>query len=131
MPLRQLTQVLRDVSGAADPRLLVGPRTVDDAGVVLLGGGEGAPAADARALVQTVDYFPPIVDDPWYYGAIAAANALSDVYAMGGRPLSALNLAGFPDGFDEGWIREIFRGGFEKVRESGAVVAGGHTVQVV
>jgi selenide,water dikinase len=80
-------------------------------------------------LVQTVDYFPPVLDDPYLYGAVAAANAISDVYAMGGKPLSVLNLAGFPADFPDEWIREILRGGFDKVRESGAVVAGGHTVR--
>jgi selenide,water dikinase len=124
----QLTQVLRDLNLEADERLLVGPQTVDDAGVVLLGEAEGV-AAPGVALVQTVDYFPPVLDDPYLYGAVAAANALSDVYAMGGRPLSALNLAGFPKGFPAEWIQEIFRGGFEKIREAGAVVAGGHTVE--
>lgn len=127
MPMGQLTQVLRDVNPELDPRLLVGPQSVDDAGVVLLGPDEGAP--DGLALVQTVDYFPPVLDDPYLYGAVAAANSLSDVYAMGGRPISALNLAGFPADFDEGWIRDIFRGGFDKVREAGAVIAGGHTVR--
>ena len=81
------------------------------------------------ALVQTVDYFPPVVDDPYAYGAIAAANSLSDVYAMGGKPFTALNIAGIPKGFPEEWTAEIFRGGFEKIRESGALVVGGHTVQ--
>jgi selenide, water dikinase len=127
MPMGQLTQVLRDVNPEADPRLLVGPQTVDDAGVVLLGPEDGAP--DGIALVQTVDYFPPVLDDPYLFGAVAAANALSDVYAMGGRPISALNLAGFPKGFSPEWVREIFRGGFDKVAEAGAVIAGGHTVE--
>ena len=127
MPMGQLTQVLRDVNPELDPRLLVGPQTVDDAGVVLLGPDEGVPGG--LALVQTVDYFPPVLDDPYLYGAVAAANSLSDVYAMGGRPISALNLAGFPADFDEGWVRDIFRGGFDKVREAGAVIAGGHTVR--
>ncbi len=126
MPMGQLTQVLRDVDPERDARLLVGPQTVDDAGVVLLGEAEGVPGG--LALVQTVDYFPPVLDDPYLYGAVAAANSLSDVYAMGGRPISALNLAGFPGDFDPGWVRDIFRGGFDKVREAGAVVAGGHTV---
>lgn len=123
MPMGQLTQVLRDVQPAHDPRLLVGPQTVDDAGVVVFDG------AGDIALVQTVDYFPPVLDDPYLYGAVAAANALSDVYAMGGKPLSALNLAGFPADFSEDWVHEIFRGGFDKVTEAGAVIAGGHTVR--
>jgi len=109
--------VLREVSTGKDERLLVGPESFDDAGIVELRGVEGLPADTQVALVQTVDYFPPVVDDPWYYGAIAAANSLSDVYAMGGKPLSALNLAGIPKEFPKDWTREIFRGGFEKMRE--------------
>ncbi len=127
--MRQLTQVLRDTLDSSDKRLLVGPEGIDDAGVVLLGESEGLSADCETALVQTVDYFPPVVDDPYFYGAIAAANALSDVYAMGGKPLSALTTAGFPKGFDIKLIEAIFRGGFDKVREAGALVAGGHTVQ--
>jgi selenide,water dikinase len=120
--------VLRGVSTGKDERLLVGPETFDDAGIVELRGVEGLPPDTQVALVQTVDYFPPVVDDPWYYGAIAAANALSDIYAMGGKPLSALNLAGIPRDFPKEWTSEIFRGGFEKMREARCVVAGGHTV---
>lgn len=112
-----------------DERMLVGPLTVDDAGVVVLGEAEGVSAGSRCALVQTVDYFPPVVDDPYWYGAIAAANSLSDVYAMGGRPFSALNLAGFPKDFPAEWISKILRGGFDKMREAGAMVVGGHTVQ--
>ncbi len=91
---------------------------------------EGGPA-----LVQTVDFFTPIVDDPYLYGQIAAANALSDVYAMGGRPLTALAIAAFPqtafpeDGLDIGTIAAIFLGGFDKLREAGVALLGGHTVQ--
>jgi selenide,water dikinase len=129
MPQGQLAQVLRGVLKPADARLLVGPSSIDDAGVILLGESEGLPAEAGIALVQTVDYFPPVVDDPYLYGAIAAANALSDVYAMGGRAFSVLNLAGFPKDFPPEWITEIFRGGFDKVDEAGAIVAGGHTVQ--
>jgi selenide,water dikinase len=82
------------------------------------------------ALVQTVDFFTPIVDDPFTYGQIAAANSLSDVYAMGGRPVTALAIAGFPDGvLDPDTIRQIFRGGFEKLREAGVALLGGHTVR--
>jgi selenide, water dikinase len=121
--------VLRELQGQKDDRLLVGPLTYDDAGVVVLGEGEGLPRGSRIGLVQTVDFFPPVVDDPWYYGAIAAANALSDVYAMGGRPISALNIAGFPKDFPAEWIAAILRGGYAKIAESGAVVAGGHTVQ--
>ena len=86
---------------------------------------EGGPA-----LVQTVDFFTPIVDDPYVYGQIAAANSLSDVYAMGGRPVTALAIAAFPqDGLSTGDIAQIFRGGFDKLREAGVALLGGHTVQ--
>ncbi|MFT7669396.1 MAG: selenide,water dikinase [Planctomycetota bacterium] len=129
MPQGELAQVLRGVLKPADKRLIVGPSSVDDAGVVVLGESEGMPAGSSIALVQTVDYFPPVVDDPYLYGAIAAANSLSDVYAMGGRAFSALNLAGFPKDFPKEWITEIFRGGFDKIAEAGAIIAGGHTVQ--
>jgi selenide,water dikinase len=97
-------------------------RTADDAGVYLWDGGP--------ALVQTVDFFTPIVDDPYLYGQIAAANALSDVYAMGGEPRTALAIAAFPkDGLDPAEIAAIFRGGYDKLREAGTVLLGGHTVQ--
>ena len=99
MPQGELAQVLRDVTDRTDERLLVGPETLDDAGVVVLGKREGLPEGVKLALVQTVDFFPPVVDDPRFYGAIAAANSLSDVYAMGGRPFTALSLAGFPADF--------------------------------
>ena len=125
MPQGQLSQVLREVGVAERHDLLVGPQTMDDAGVVRL----GAAGAEGMCLVQTVDYFPPVVNDPYLYGAVAAANSISDVYAMGGQPLSALNLAGFPPDFSDEWMMAIFRGGFDKVREAGAVVAGGHTVR--
>ena len=86
--------------------------------------------AAGPALVQTVDFFTPIVDDPYTYGQIAAANALSDIYAMGGRPLTALAIAGFPKkDFDAATIRAIFQGGFDKLREAGVALLGGHTVQ--
>jgi len=83
---------------------------------------------DDRALVATVDFFTPVIDDPYDYGAIAAANALSDIYAMGATPFMALNLAAFPPEMPEDILLEILRGGAEKVREAGAVVAGGHTI---
>jgi len=86
--------------------------------------------ASGPALVQTVDFFTPIVDDPYTYGQIAAANALSDVYAMGGKPVTALAIAGFPKkDFDTATIRAIFQGGFDKLREAGVALLGGHTVQ--
>ncbi len=99
-------------------RLLVGLDAPDDAAVFDL---------DGTGLIFTADYFPPVVDDPYTYGAIAANNALSDVYAMGGRPLVALNLASFPDDMPAEVAAAILRGGAEKAREAGAVVAGGHT----
>ncbi len=94
---------------------------MDDAGVFVI--------SDDLALVQTVDFFAPIVDDPYLFGQVAAANALSDVYAMGGEPLTALNIVGFPSGrLPLDVLREILRGGQEKVHEAGAVVVGGHTI---
>lgn len=115
--------MLSDLPVLPDDRVVVGFQTADDAGVYLWPSGP--------ALVQTVDFFTPIVDDPVVYGQIAAANALSDVYAMGGRPLTALAIAGFPlrEGPDLETIRAIFRGGFEKLREAGVTLLGGHTVQ--
>lgn len=100
--------------------LLVGLGRSDDAAVYRV--------SDDLAIVETVDFFPPIVDDPYLYGAIAAANAMSDVYAMGGRVLFALNVAAFPRELPKEIIAAIFRGGADKVREAGGVIAGGHTV---
>jgi len=94
--------------------------TRDDAGFIPFGDG---------LLLQSVDFFPPIVDDPYLFGQIAAANALSDVYAMGGEPLTVLNLVGFPGSLDLGILREILAGGLSKVEESGAKLCGGHSVQ--
>lgn len=116
-----LSQVLAPLPRQMDARLLVGSETFDDAGVFRL--------SDDLALVQTVDFFAPIVDDPYAFGQIAAANALSDVYAMGGEPLTALCIAGFPTSrVPLSVLTEILRGAQDKVREAGAVVAGGHTV---
>ena len=84
---------------------------------------------ERRALVQTVDFFTPIVDDPFIYGQIAAANALSDIYAMGGRPLTALAIAAFPKDADISLLKQIFAGGLDKLREAGVALLGGHTVQ--
>jgi len=101
--------------------LIVGIDTSDDAGVYKLN--------EETALVQTVDYFTPVVDDPYMFGAIAAANALSDVYAMGGKPLTVLNIVGFPiSKLDKKILADILRGGADKVRESGAVILGGHSI---
>lgn len=102
------------------PALIVGLESPDDAAVYRLN-------AD-QAVISTVDFFPPVVDDPYQFGAIAAANALSDIYAMGGEPLFAVNLVAYPDGYGYEILTEILRGGAEKVREAGAVIAGGHTV---
>jgi len=129
LPQGRLGEMLRALIAQRDPRLLVGPETCDDAGVVEVASAQGLPPGLRLGLVQTVDFFPPVVDDPYFYGAVAAANALSDVYAMGGTPLAALNLASFPAGFPSEWAERILRGGFDKVREAGAVVAGGHTVE--
>lgn len=105
-----------------DPRVLVDHTTGDDAGVFRLD--------DGTLLVQTVDFFTPVVDDPEAFGAIAAANALSDIYAMGGRPVTALSVAGIPGGdFPIEWAAAIFRGGEAKLREAGCALLGGHTVR--
>ena len=114
--------MLSDIPVSTDDRVLIDFRTADDAGVYRWEGGP--------ALVQTVDFFTPIVDDPFVYGQIAAANAVSDIYAMGGKPLTALAIAAFPkDDLDPQVIRAIFRGGFDKLREAGVSLLGGHTVQ--
>ncbi len=117
--------MLRPVQELFDPAeypdLLVGLGTPDDAAVYRLD--------DARALIVTTDFFTPIVDDPYQYGAIAAANALSDVYAMGGAPLLALNIAALPPDLPPAMSIAIMRGAAEKVREAGAVIAGGHTIR--
>ena len=102
------------------PRLLIGNETNDDAGVFLL--------TDELALIQTVDFFTPMVDDPYLFGAIAAANALSDIYAMGGIPLTALNIAAFPVCEDKSLFARVLQGGADKVREAGAILLGGHTI---
>ena len=106
---------------AAYPDLLVGLGSLDDAAVYRLD--------DERALILTTDFFTPIVDDPYQYGSIAAANALSDVYAMGGRPLLALNITAFPPDLPPSILSDVMRGAADKVREAGAVIAGGHTIQ--
>src|SRR6266446_4322537 len=116
-----LSRALAALPVISDPRLLVGRETFDDAGVYRL--------SDDLALVQTVDFFAPIVDDPFDFGQIAAANALSDVYAMGGQPLTAMNIVAFPTGqLPLDVLGEILAGGQEKVHEAGAFVVGGHTV---
>src|ERR671932_1379013 len=116
-----LSRALAPLPRRSDPRLIVGHETFDDAGVFVV--------ADGLALVQTVDFFAPIVDDPYSFGQIAAANALSDVYAMGGEPLTAMNIVGFPTGkLPLEVLTGILRGADDKVREAGAIVVGGHSV---
>src|SRR5918911_425635 len=106
---------------AAALRVLAAADTADDAGVVAL--------RDDLAIVQTVDFFTPIVDDPYWFGRIAATNALSDVYAMGGRPVSALNLVAFPlEALGPDVLREILRGGLDAATAAGAAVVGGHSI---
>ena len=107
-------------AASAFPDLLVGLEKADDAAVYRL--------SDRQAIISTTDFFPPVVDDPYDFGAIAAANAMSDIYAMGGEVLFALNLIAFPDSLGPDILREILRGGAEKVAEAGAIVVGGHSV---
>lgn len=116
-----LDEVLSCLPKVVDPRVLVGPGTSDDAGVILID--------TDRALVQTVDFFSPIVDDCYLFGQIAAANSLSDIYAMGAEPLTALNIACFPTCLTPAEMGEILRGGADKLLEAGAILLGGHTVE--
>ncbi len=114
--------MLRQLPRTDDPDLLVGHDHNGDAGVYRV--------ADGMALVQTVDFFPPLCDDPYVFGQITAANSLSDVYAMGGRPLTALNVVAFPDDkLPLEMLTEILRGGADKAAEAGATIVGGHTVR--
>ena len=117
-----MRRALAGLPANTDPNLLVGFNLADDAGVYRLN--------EREALVQTVDFFTPIVDDPYTFGAIAAANSLSDVYAMGGKPLTALNIAGFPaNDLDPAVLNQILLGGQAKAAEAGCTLLGGHTVQ--
>ena len=113
-------QVLKDLPLVRHPDLLVGTETGDDAGVFRL--------QDNLALVFTMDFFPPVVDDPYDFGAIAAANALSDIYAMGGKPLLALNIVGFPNNLPKEILGDILKGGYAKAQEASCLIVGGHTV---
>lgn len=115
-----LQNVLCNLPKFKDDRLLVGFDTSDDACVYQIN--------DTTVCIQTVDFFPPMVDDPYAFGQIAAANALSDVYAMGGTPSTAMNLVCFPSCLDLDILKEILEGGYSKVAEAGAVIAGGHTI---
>ena len=122
MPPTGITKLLGFIPKTNDPNLIVGTETHDDAGVYRI--------TPDLALVQTVDFFPPVVDDPFVYGQIAAANALSDVYAMGGVPITALNLVCYPDNeLDTTWLGEILAGGAERCRAAGCTIVGGHTVR--
>ena len=116
-----LARLLQGFRTRADENLLVGYDKSDDACVYRL--------SDSEALVQTVDFFPPVADEPYLFGQIAAANALSDIYAMGGEPRLALNLLCLPAGLPDEAAREILRGGYDKIYEAGAVIAGGHTIE--
>ena len=119
--LAQVLRPLRNLFPAEDhPELLVGLSVSDDAAVYRLN--------DETAVIQTLDFFPPVIDDPYDYGAVAAANAMSDVYAMGGEVVLALNICGFPPDLPPEIAGEILRGGAEKVAEAGGVVGGGHTI---
>jgi selenide,water dikinase len=122
LPASDLLQIVLDLPAATDPRVLVGTPTGDDAAVFAL--------SEDLALVQTVDFFTPLVDDPYDFGRIAAANALSDVYAMGGLPITAMNVVAFPLAQLGGDVlAAILRGGFDVVTEAGASVVGGHSIR--
>jgi len=116
-----LDGILRKLPRQTDPNVLVGFDTNDDAGIYLIN--------EELALVQTVDFFTPIVDDPFLFGKIAAANALSDIYAMGGRPLSSLSIVGFPEKGDPAILEEIIRGGLAMMCEANCSVIGGHSIR--
>ncbi|MBQ6249766.1 MAG: selenide, water dikinase SelD, partial [Oscillospiraceae bacterium] len=115
-----LAQLLGDLKVLHDPNLLVGFDKSDDASVYKV--------SEDLALVQTVDFFPPIADDPYLFGQIAATNALSDVYAMGGEPKLALNIMAVPADLPKDAVHEILRGGYEKAYEAGAIITGGHSI---
>lgn len=121
-PPGTLLPLLGRLPPVTDERVIVGSATADDAAVYRI--------SDDTALVLTTDFFTPVVDDPYDFGAVAAANALSDVYAMGGKPLTALNIVGFPDdGLEPDVLAEILRGGAEKAKEAGIDIVGGHTIK--
>lgn len=116
-----MTSILGQLPVFKDQRLLVGIDTSDDAAVYKLN--------ETTAIIQTLDFFTPVVDDPYLFGQIAAANSLSDVYAMGGIPLTALNIVGFPSCLPLEILGEILKGGADKIKEAGALLVGGHTIQ--
>ncbi|MBR6526426.1 MAG: selenide, water dikinase SelD [Lachnospiraceae bacterium] len=116
-----LAKMLEGFQTHSDPQLIVGYDKSDDASVYVLD--------DHTALIQTTDFFPPIVDDPYLYGKIAATNAMSDVYAMGGEPKLALNILCAAEGMDDDTIRQVLRGGYDTAYEAGAIITGGHTIR--
>src|SRR3990167_7074244 len=116
-----LTQVLRQLPEVTDKNLLVGIKSADDAGVYKL--------TDDLAVINTLDFFPPIVDDPYTFGQISAANALSDVYAMGGMPRLAMNIVAFPASLDLSILQEIINGSVDKLKEAGVILIGGHSIE--
>jgi selenide,water dikinase len=120
LPAADLAVLLADLPAVADPRVLAGTTGFEDGAVVQI--------ADGIALVQTVDFFTPPVDDPFEFGRIAATNAISDVYAMGGEPLCALAIAGFPRELDPAMVTAIFAGGVAAAKEAGIAIVGGHTI---
>ena len=115
-----LAKLLDDIKVHTDPNLLVGFDKSDDASVYKV--------TEDLALVQTVDFFPPIDDDPYLFGQIAATNALSDVYAMGGEPKLALNIMAIPETLPKEAVHALLRGGYDKVYEAGAIITGGHSI---
>lgn len=115
-----LSRILNKLPKNTDENLIVGTETSDDAAVYKI--------SEDLAIVQTLDFFPPMVDEPYLFGQIAAANALSDIYAMGGTPITALNIVAYPNCLGEEVLGEILRGGADKVREAGAIIAGGHSI---
>lgn len=116
-----LAGILENLPKFEDPNLLVGIETSDDGAIYKV--------SDEIALIQTLDFFTPVVDDPYTFGQVAAANALSDIYAMGGEPKTALNIVAWPNCVNPKFLGEILRGGADKVKEAGAVLAGGHSIQ--
>ncbi len=116
-----MAQVLCHLPKFEDPNLLVGFETSDDGAVYKIN--------DETAMIQTVDLFPPVVDDPYSFGQIAAANALSDIYAMGGEPKICMNIFAFPEDLPKSHIQGILEGGYDKVKEANAIIAGGHTLK--
>src|SRR5437660_6499643 len=118
--LAQVLRPLKNYATSNSPNLLVGLDAIDDAAVYRIN--------DQQAVISTADFFPPVVDDPYAFGAIAAANAVSDIYAMGGEVLMAINLVAWPDNLAADLLSEILRGGMDTIARAGGVIAGGHTV---